>query len=72
MKNHSNIVPQKENNNSPETKLNVMEYCIMEYWELKIAVMKELSELQEHLGSSMSSGMKSMNRINTLPKRLKL
>ena len=27
MKNHGNTVPQKENANSPETKLKVKEYC---------------------------------------------
>lgn len=53
VKNHT--VPQKENDNSLETKLNAVECCIMECWELKIAVMKELSELQEHAGSSLSS-----------------
>ena len=28
MKNHNNMVSQKENDSSPETKLNVMEYSI--------------------------------------------
>lgn len=45
IKNHSNPVPQKENGNSPETKLKVMEYCNLTGREFKIAVRKKLNEL---------------------------
>ena len=48
MKKHSNTVPQKENDNSPETKFKVMEYCYLTDREFKIAVMKKLNELQEN------------------------
>ena len=47
MKNHSYTEPQK-GNNSPQTKLKVMEYCDLTDSEFKIAVMKKLSELQEN------------------------
>ena len=41
--------------------------------EFKIAVMKKLKELQiTPNASTMSSGIKVMNRRNTLPKILKL
>ena len=42
------IVSQKENDNSPETILKVMEYCNLTDREFKIAVMKKLNELQEN------------------------
>ena len=46
MKNQSNTVLQKENDNFPETKLKVMGYCNVADRELKIVIMKILSELQ--------------------------
>ena len=39
---------QKENDNSPEIKLKVTEYCNLTDRKFKIAVMKKLSELQEN------------------------
>ena len=48
MKNHSNTIPQKENYNSPGTKLKVTEYCDLTGREFKIALMKKLNELQEN------------------------
>ena len=47
MRNHSNIVPQKENDNSPKTKLKITEYCDLIDREFKIPVIK-LDELQEN------------------------
>lgn len=47
MKNHSNTVPQKENSNSPETKLTVIKYYNLTDKEFKMAVMKKLRKLQE-------------------------
>ena len=46
--NHSNSTPQKENDNSPETKLKVMEYCDLIDREFKIAIIKKLNKLQEN------------------------
>ena len=48
MKNHGNVVSQKENDNSPETKLKATEYCNLNDREFKIAVMKKLNKLQEN------------------------
>ena len=45
MKNHGNMVSQKENGNSQKTKLKVMKECELTDRELKISVMKELHEL---------------------------
>ena len=47
MKNHSNAVPQKENGNSPETKLTVIKYYDLIEKEFKMSFMKKLSKLQE-------------------------
>ena len=72
MKNHGNITLQKENNNCPETKCKFMGDCDLMDKEFKIAVMNTLNKLREnserHL---MSTEIKSMNRMKTLPKRLK-
>ena len=48
MKNLSNTVPQKENDNSPETKLKVTDDCDLSDKEFKIAVIKEHIEIQEN------------------------
>ena len=48
MKNCGNIVAQKENDNSSETKLEVTEDYNLTGREFKIAVMKKFSELQEN------------------------
>ena len=48
MKNHRNMVQQKENDNSPKSNLKVMEVCNLTDREFKIAVMKKLNELQEN------------------------
>ena len=42
VKNYSNVEGQKENENSPETKLEVMEDCDLTDREFKIVVMKKL------------------------------
>ena len=47
-KNYSNMVSKKENDNSPEIKLEVMEDCDLMDREFKITVMKKLNELQEN------------------------
>ena len=46
MKNHSNTIPQKENDSSPETKLKVMKYCNLTDREFKIAILKVHKEIQ--------------------------
>ena len=48
MKNYSNTVPQKENDNSPGTKLEIMVDLNLTDREFEIAVMKKLRELQEN------------------------
>ena len=45
MKKHSNTVPQKENDNSPEIKLKVTEYCNLTDREFKISFMKKINKL---------------------------
>ena len=42
------MVSQKENNNSPATKLKCTEYCELTSKEFKIAVMKKFNTLQEN------------------------
>ena len=42
------MVSQKENNNSPATKLKGMKYCDLTDEEFKLAVIKRLSKLQEN------------------------
>ena len=48
MKNYSNTVEEKENDNSPENNLDVTEDYNLTDREFKIALMKELKELQEN------------------------
>ena len=48
MKSYGNIVSQKENDNSLEIKLKVIDNCAIADREFKIAVMKKLNELQEN------------------------
>ena len=45
IKNYSNMVAQKENDNSAETKLEFTEDCDLIDREFKIAVMEKLNEL---------------------------
>ena len=59
--NHSNMASQKENNNSPETKLKVTKNCDQTDREYKIALMKKLSELQENLEEQFTE---LRNKIN--------
>lgn len=62
LKNYGNKVPQKENDNCPETKLKVLEDCDLTDREFKIFVMKKLNELKEtQRGSSENSGIESLN-----------
>ena len=67
MKNHSNNISQIENDSSPETKLNIIEYCNHTGREFKVALVKKLSELKENSGSSMSLLIKLMNRRSISP-----
>ena len=69
---HSNTVPQRENDRSPETKLKVMEYCNLTDREFKIATMKKLNEIQENSETQFSELKNKINEQNTLPKVLKL
>ena len=46
MKNYSNVAECKENDNSPETKLEVTEGYTLTDREFKIAVIKKLNKLQ--------------------------
>ena len=70
---HSNTASQKENNASPETKHKVMGDCDLTDKEFKIVAMINSTKYKKtQKGSSVSSGIKSINRRNTLPKRLKL
>ena len=45
MKNHGNVMSQKENDNFLATKTKNVEYCDITYKGFKIAVMKKFSEL---------------------------
>ena len=67
IKNYSNNIPQIENDSSPETKLNVIEYCSHTGREFRVALMKKLCELKENSGSSMSLLIKLMNRRSISP-----
>ena len=63
---------QTKQDNSPETKLQVMEYCDPTNRGFKTAVTEKSNELQE---SSERQFNKLRNKIkgqNTVPKRLKL
>ena len=73
VKYHSNTVPQKENDNSPETKLKATEYCDLTDREFKIAVMKKVKELKENSDRQFNELRNEINeQRNTLQKRLKL
>lgn len=48
MKNQGNIASHKENDNYPPTKLKCIEYCNLTDKELKRAIIKNFSELQEN------------------------
>ena len=61
-----------KHDNSPEIKLQVMEYCDPTDRGFKTAVTEKSNELQESSESSTSSGIKLKDRQNTVPKRLKL
>lgn len=71
------MVSQKENDNSPATKFKVMEDGNLTDREFKTSVMKKFNKLQKkkkkkaQKGNSMNSGVKLMNKRNTLSKRLK-
>ena len=72
MENHGNIVSQKENDNSLEIKLKVIDNCAIADREFKIAVMKKLNELQENSQRQFNELRNKINgQTNTLPKRLK-
>ena len=59
MKKHGNTVSQKENDNSPKTKLEVMKECDLTDRELTIAVMRKLTSYKKtQKDSSVSSGVK--------------
>ena len=63
-------ISQKETDSYSEIKLKIMEYYNLTGRKFKITIMKKLSELQENFErqfSSVSSGIKLMNRRNTLP-----
>ena len=57
MKNYGNMVGQKDNDNSSETKLEVKEDYDLTARELKIAVMKKMNNKIQKV-SSMTSGIK--------------
>ena len=72
MKSYGNIVSQKENDNSLEIKLKVIDNCAIADREFKIAVMKKLNELQENSQRQFNELRNKINgQTNTLPKRLK-
>ena len=48
MKNHSNTVSQNENDDYPETKLKITEYCNLTNREFKVHVMNKLKGLQRN------------------------
>lgn len=62
------MVSQKENDKFLATEFKDTEYCDKVF---KLAAMKKFNPLQENSGSTMISGIKSMNKSNTLPKRVK-
>ena len=69
MKNSSNKVLQKEKSNFLAAKPNDTEYCNLTDKELKIAVMKKFSELQENSKWQYNDLKNKIRSI--LPKRLK-
>ena len=65
MKNHSNAIPQEENDNPPETNIADREF--------KITVRRKLNEQQENSERQFKELRNKINeQRNTLPKRLKL
>ena len=73
MKNYNNTAELKENDNSLETRSEVIEDYNLTDREFKISIIKKLNDCEKtHKDSSMSSEIKLMNRSNTSPKRLKL
>ena len=69
MKNSSNKVLQKEKSNFLAAKPKDTEYCNLTDKELKIAVMKKFSELQENSKWQYNDLKNKIRSI--LPKRLK-
>ena len=67
MKNYSNIAEQKENDNSPETKHEVIGDYNLNDREFKIATVNSTSYSKTRKDSSMSPRVKVMNRRNTSP-----
>lgn len=49
MNNHGNTVSQKENDNSPETKLKATKDCYLNDRQFRIAVIKKLNKIQKNL-----------------------
>jgi len=60
MKNYSNAT-QKENDNSPDTKLRVTTYCHLTDREFRKAVRRKLHEIQENTGKTFNE---LRNKIN--------
>ena len=72
MKSYGNIVSHRENDNSLEIKLKVIDNCAIADREFKIAVMKKLNELRENSQRQFNELRNKINgQTNTLPKRLK-
>lgn len=65
------MLSQEESDSFPTTKPKDLEYCDLTDKELKIAIKRKFSELQENLGNTMISGIKLINGRSTLPKWLK-
>lgn len=61
IKTHGHTVPQKENDNSLETKLKVTEDCDITNRKFKVTVRKKLNQLQENLRKQVSE---LRNKIN--------
>ena len=74
MKNHGSMVLQKLNNSFLETILEVTEYLGLTYRVLKKKISRRDSAgyKKTQKSSSKQSGIKLVNKVNTLPKRLKL
>ena len=61
MNNQGNIGAQKENEKSPEAKLQVMEDCDLNDREFNIAVSNKLSEIQENSERQFNEHRKKTN-----------
>ena len=61
-KNYSNMEEQNENDNSPETKLEVTEEYNLAEREFKTAVIKKLSKLQENTDRHFNEFMNKINQ----------